>query len=287
MRLRLAATSWLLLTLPLAVQAQSVAETLRSGGERIAIADLPAGYRAVTIGEAMTSSLFVRMGALGASAPGAGDLGAALGATWVDPDEFAALLEGRTPRIRGYAAGAVSLRDAAIAPDPARFPALAPIWIERGQISSWTPLPRLTPAGLLESLGIFREAREASRRTAALSAVKQLSTGVLILMGDADDVFPRVNSSAEMQKRLNPYVKNDRLWTSPNGGRILYNVALSRLSFTSLENPAATLLFWEETAWSNGTRAVAFADGHAKLLNPEAWDRAWHAELDRRAKARR
>lgn len=125
-------------------------------------------------------------------------------------------------------------------------------------------------------LGVFSQAKESAKETATLSNAKQLALGFMMYMGDHDDVFPYVHSTASAFRQIEPYTKNTEIQRTlnPNGGRILFNTALAGVPSTSLENPAETVLLYEDTPWPDGKRTVAFADGHAKRLDAAEWETA-------------
>ncbi|HJP83730.1 MAG TPA: hypothetical protein VJ835_09525, partial [Fimbriimonadaceae bacterium] len=58
---------------------------------------------------------------------------------------------------------------------------------------------------------------------------------------------------------------------NPNGGRILLNMALAGVSTMSIEQPAETVLFYDEKVWPNGQYLVGFTDGHVKFLDEGEW----------------
>ena len=76
---------------------------------------------------------------------------------------------------------------------------------------------------------VFAQAKLAAKKTADLSNQKQICLGVMMYIGDSDDIYPmlrnghanwmspvtgeQVNSP---QNTINPYVKNRSMWLSPN-----------------------------------------------------------------------
>lgn len=278
--------------------AQSPADALRGTAAKITATGLPDGYRAVSLGDAGGAGglgIYGLMG-VGMSSGGGGSEAAKsslffalLGTTFVEPDEFAALLEGKRPRIKGYVIdfGAMIADSTGENRGSMPTPVFTETWIEAGRVVQWSPRPALTKARILEVFG--KEdvpGSSAAARSSALSNVKQIALGFIIYSGDADDKFPKADSTAIAKSLVMPYTKNEKIWTTPAGGRVLYNVALSGVDATSLENPAETLLVWEEKAYPDGTRAVAFADGHAKREDEAEWSRVWKDELKRRAEAK-
>ena len=267
---------------------QTVADALRGGARPIPPSELPEGYRAVALsgGDGLGGAAPLFLMGLGGGG-GDGDpksrlLFSLMGASFVDPDEFAALLDGKRPRIRAYA---LDLGAMMAAPDGGAStppPVFVETWIEAGRIVQWSPRPALTKAAIVAAFGTARLAAEA---TAGLSNVKQIATGMMLYASDWDERFPVAGSTAQAQKLVGPYVKNDALWRSPNGGRVLYNTALSGVSQTSLQDIAGTLLVWEESVYADGKRAVGFTDGHVRLADRPTWSQLWATETQRRDKA--
>ncbi|MER3496235.1 MAG: hypothetical protein C4320_05190, partial [Armatimonadota bacterium] len=125
-------------------------------------------------------------------------------------------------------------------------------------------------------------------RANGVSNAQSVATAICIYLADYDEVFPNAASTAQAQAAVAPYIKNQALWTTanPNGGRLLYNTYLARISMSRIEQPAETLLLWDENAWPDGGRVVAFADGKAKYLSDAQWTAAWKAELSRRTRTK-
>jgi hypothetical protein len=120
---------------------------------------------------------------------------------------------------------------------------------------------------------VFVQAKGAAQKSSSLSNVKQVALGAIMYSTDYDDNFPKAKNWAEFQKLLMPYVKNADVFksTNPRGPEMEYNTKLAGMSFMDVEMPAVTPLVWEVHEWPNGTRAVAFADGHAKLVTSAQW----------------
>lgn len=110
-------------------------------------------------------------------------------------------------------------------------------------------------------------------KTATLANVKQMSLGMIIYCTDYDDVAPYAQSSTTAWSVMLPYIKSrETLKTlNPNGGSFLFNMSLAGVSLVDLESPAETPMIFESKPWPDGTRAVAFADGHAKYLSEDEW----------------
>lgn len=87
--------------------AQNPADALRGTAAPIAAKDLPESFRAVSLGGDPSGGFGIYGFAFAASGAGPDQarsslLFSLLGVTFVDPDEFAALLDGKRARIRGY-----------------------------------------------------------------------------------------------------------------------------------------------------------------------------------------
>ncbi len=270
------------LALPLArASGQNPAAALRAESRPIALKDLPEGVRAVALGTG-SSSLFPSNGLLASrysyyyfapEGPGAGEAPAARAlrtgrdALWVDPDEFAALLDGKCPRLRAYRLDP----DLLLAFQRGRSPALPPpvfraTWIEAGRIGSWTPLPGLSKPDLLRAFAA--PTTNEGAQIAALSAMRQIAAGTILYASDSEDRFPKAPLTAEAKRLLNPYLGDMELLSpSPVAGRVVINLALAGGSLEDVAHPSLTPLLWEERPWRDGRRAVAFADASVRRVH--------------------
>lgn len=125
---------------------------------------------------------------------------------------------------------------------------------------------------------VFAKAKEAAKKTACLSNIKQLALGVMMYLADNDDKFSM--NSSKLKATLNPYTKNDRLWFCPATDRtkVAYSINPNLLNKRAdqLTDPANTVLLYEgskgqlDFRHTGGMAAVAFADGHAKMITAEA-----------------
>ncbi|RYG33313.1 hypothetical protein EON81_18450 [bacterium] len=118
-------------------------------------------------------------------------------------------------------------------------------------------------------LPVFSQAKMAAKRTAGLSSMKELSLGVLMYMGDADDRFPPVMDSAlSMKPMVEPYVKDPSVFTSKNekGGEILSDPRLAgRFSF-SIADPSKGIMLYDSLPWQGDRSPVGYIDGSARLI---------------------
>lgn len=120
---------------------------------------------------------------------------------------------------------------------------------------------------------VFSQAKLAATKTQALSNVKQISIALIVYASDYDDVFPYVQSTGGAIKATEPYSKTVKTWWSPSGSRFLFNSALAGVSQVTLEDPSKTVLVYTETPWPDGSREVGYADGHAKRVQANEWEK--------------
>ncbi|MCC7230544.1 MAG: hypothetical protein IT203_09115 [Fimbriimonadaceae bacterium] len=111
-------------------------------------------------------------------------------------------------------------------------------------------------------------------RSQTISNLKQASIAMLMYAGDYDDVIPYVQSTKAAFEVLMPYAKSKDIFKSlnTNGSKILLNMAVAGVNMGSIQNPVETVLFYESKTWPDGTRAVAFCDGHAKMVGEGEWE---------------
>jgi hypothetical protein len=83
-----------------------------------------------------------------------------------------------------------------------------------------------------------------------------------------------INAQTPVQIRLYPYARSVDIFLHPGTGRpYLPNWRISRMSESQIENPAQTVLFYEDAPDSQGKRNVAFEDGHVEAVDEEKWKR--------------
>jgi len=110
-----------------------------------------------------------------------------------------------------------------------------------------------------------------SERTVALSNAKQMALATLMYCNDYDGDYPYVQQTASAAEVLQPYCRNKDIFESPTkGGRFLFNMNLAGVNSAAIELPADTAMWTESLPDPKMHVAVAFADGHAKLIDPAA-----------------
>ncbi len=124
--------------------------------------------------------------------------------------------------------------------------------------------------GYRNAMGVAVKQSEA---TLCLSNTKQIALGCLMYTQDYDEVMPR--SAAKYNSLVEPYIKSQTVFQCPLDvkGAISYsmNANLQNRTLADITNPANTVLLYEGKNGKidfrhEGKAAIAFADGHAKLL---------------------
>jgi prepilin-type processing-associated H-X9-DG protein len=127
---------------------------------------------------------------------------------------------------------------------------------------------------MLSSVPMMTNARTAAKSTTCLSNAKQLALAAILLEGDNDDVLKV--TAANWIEKLKPYMRNMDLLRCPEDafGPVSYslNPKLLGKSMAAVDQPATTVLLYEGKDGHlvfrhNGRAAVAFTDGHAKLVS--------------------
>jgi prepilin-type processing-associated H-X9-DG protein len=122
----------------------------------------------------------------------------------------------------------------------------------------------------------FAKAKAAAKSSVCLSNVKQLALGCIMYASDMDDVLKfGVSNWAD---KIYPYIKNKAVQTCPEDGKgvVSYSInpKIAGKSFSKVRKPAETVLLYEGKDGKlnfrhSGRAAVAFCDGHAKLINAQ------------------
>jgi prepilin-type processing-associated H-X9-DG protein len=146
--------------------------------------------------------------------------------------------------------------------------------------SNWLIEPPMKGNGLplsalmLSSVPMMTSARLAAKSAVCLSNLKQMAVAVMMFEGDADDVL-KVTATNWLDK-ISPYLRSRDILKCPEDteGPVSYslNAKLIGKSAVAIEDPANTVLLYEGKGGQlvfrhQGRAAVAYADGHAKLVN--------------------
>ena len=130
-----------------------------------------------------------------------------------------------------------------------------------------------------------------SPETMCLTNMRYVGLGLMMYAQDYDERLPPTTG---WSAHLGPYVKNESRFRCPSlagrGYGYAFDARLDRLPLEKLAAPADTVALYETTDWSKnaswpGTKFatrhgldethgnVAFADGHAKALKAEAFEK--------------
>jgi prepilin-type processing-associated H-X9-DG protein len=122
-------------------------------------------------------------------------------------------------------------------------------------------------------LPVFAQAKIAAEKTASISNGKQVALSMLMYANDFDDQFPDASSTAKAQKVTYPYAKSSAIWKTANPAhtRFLYNTSLAGVNMVEIPKPSEVPLIYESGPWADGTRIVAYADGHVKRVSAQMW----------------
>jgi hypothetical protein len=95
-----------------------------------------------------------------------------------------------------------------------------------------------------------------------VSRAKALALGVLQYTQDYDEMYPPMQTQAQFQAAVQPYVGATRDFVTPSGAAFVPNSALSGQSVASVNSPYTTVLLSEPPPYTGGLDTVAYADGH-------------------------
>jgi len=115
---------------------------------------------------------------------------------------------------------------------------------------------------------------ERAKAVSCLSNAKHICLAVLMYNQDWEEKYPP--SATTFKKAVMPYIKNEKAFVCPETGKAYsFNKALEKKGFASVPAPAQTVLIYEGTGGHlsfvhDGAAVVGFADGHCKLITPEA-----------------
>jgi len=147
------------------------------------------------------------------------------------------------------------------------------------QIGSIEPYPELTRGKYLEIVArLSSTAGNEAAASAALSNVNQIAKALIMYIGDNDDIYPYVQSTAKLQSLTLPYTANSSVWKTRNprsdSGTFRFNMALAGVAMKDVKSPAQTPAVFDPIPWPDGKFLVGYADGHAKFISPDEWSRS-------------
>ncbi len=126
----------------------------------------------------------------------------------------------------------------------------------------WQALMKLgNNAGIPAQAMPTKEAEQQS-----LSKIRQLAVATLMYSQDNKNRFPAMDTAENWGAAVVVYVGNNKQMLTRPGMDELYqpNPALNKIAEADIKEPTNTVLAYEASPWPDGTRCVAFADGHAE-----------------------
>lgn len=133
---------------------------------------------------------------------------------------------------------------------------------EMGDVQAFTPQ---TLEDVQKQVALAAEAASASN-------LKQIALAFTRYTQDNDEKLPPMQNAAITKKAIFPYVKNDNVFQYPQTHEpYLPNTSLSGRTLASFDSPSAMVIYYEAVPAPDGTRGVAFLDGHVKRIPESQW----------------
>jgi len=152
-------------------------------------------------------------------------------------------------------------------------------------IQTLRPHPEITKAVYLQDLGIGTGTGvvTASPQTVTVNNAKQMALGLLLYSSDTDDLLPYAQSTEAVRYVIHPYVKNTDVFKTlnPAGGQLVFNLKLGGVNMAAIEQLAEAPMIYDQNPWPDGSRVVAFADGHVSVVSRQEWTRKVEPALRR------
>lgn len=133
-------------------------------------------------------------------------------------------------------------------------------------------LTDIQPFDINEEIGASETVAADSATTTSLNNLKQITAGLLLYAQDYDEVLPPIKDPASVKQLIQPYLKNVADFTNPITHQLYQvNLILSAHKLKDIPDPAAMVLFYEDSPAPDNTRGVAFLDGHVKRIPETQW----------------
>ncbi|HEX2952028.1 MAG TPA: hypothetical protein VHV83_21040 [Armatimonadota bacterium] len=108
----------------------------------------------------------------------------------------------------------------------------------------------------------------------SMNNLKQLAVGAMMYCQDNNELMPKITGSTNIVKLLNLPEKCVLQPYSNEAYR--YNMAVSGKALGIIQDPVQTPMFYEPTSWPDGSRIVAYVDGHVEQLSRGRWTQLQH-----------
>ena len=139
--------------------------------------------------------------------------------------------------------------------------------------SAWTFEGPMSAQDADKTIQGWQDAKVRALQASAQSNAKLIALALEIYTTENDDLFPYAQDTATVQRVADRYIKSSAPWKTQNpaGSTWRFNMKLSGVLESAVDHPAKTPMLWESKAWADGSRIVAFADGHAKRIPAADW----------------
>lgn len=144
-----------------------------------------------------------------------------------------------------------------------------------GHVKAERTLPGWTPRPITQDFSAAPDQERLAKQTGCQSNLKQVATALMMYVQDYDETYPPLASTAQMQNRLRPYLRNNAAFSCPET-RLAYRPtpALGELRLETLPAPDKITAIrdaaphpgfgYPGNRYENGTWNIAYADGHVK-----------------------
>ncbi|HEY3779622.1 MAG TPA: hypothetical protein VGL56_00965 [Fimbriimonadaceae bacterium] len=111
---------------------------------------------------------------------------------------------------------------------------------------------------------------KAAPRSVRLSNAKQLAMAIFSFENDHNDTLPDMTNTNVLRSKLMPYIQHSAVFKDPDSKRpFIPNFVLSKVKASDIRKPEEVILIYSPIIEKNGTRGVAFADGHARDISED------------------
>lgn len=122
------------------------------------------------------------------------------------------------------------------------------------------------------------QSQSESPTTKSLSNLKVMALGLAMYTQDNNDTIPALGNSGKLKALLNKYIGDDSVFINPITKKAYKaNTILSLHKMSQIHFKAPMVVFYEDAPAPDGTRGVAFLDGHAKRISESEWPRVKRA----------
>jgi len=119
---------------------------------------------------------------------------------------------------------------------------------------------------------MFAQAREQARIASTLADLQQLVNYLFYLsVEEFDERFPALETAANIQQ-LFDLLPESSLFSPRTGEPYEPNPTLAGKGIGEFANPHEIIAFYEKTPGADGSRCVAFLDGHVRLVSADEWE---------------